>query len=115
MELLGIGIDLVDLARIRGARHLNRVAEYILTPEEHVLMQTHQDAIQYVGSRLAVKEAVIKASPTPLSYHDIVVDKEEKRPIIRFIQREHQQLHAFVSLAHTEEYATALANVYRRA
>lgn len=112
MQLLGIGTDLIDLARFRNARNLKRVAEYILTPAELAFMQTSRDDVQYLASRFAVKEAVIKACPTHLTYHDITVRKDGKKPIAAFVRKEHAHLAAFISLAHTADYATACANVY---
>ena len=105
MTILGTGIDIVDIARIRDARFRDRVAEYILTETELHDMNTSRDAVQYLASRFAAKEAVIKASPTSLSYRDIVIAKNGNVPVAKT----DQDIRYFLSLSHTPTHAVANA------
>ena len=75
MEIRGTGIDMVDMDRLVG-RDVARMAEYICTADELRRMELSRSAEQYVASRLALKEAVIKASPERLFYHDIEIRTE---------------------------------------
>ncbi|MCX6902308.1 MAG: holo-ACP synthase, partial [Verrucomicrobia bacterium] len=64
--ILGAGIDLVELARIRksleecGERFLKR----ILRPAEISYCVSHKDPTPFVAGRFAAKEAVAKAFGT---------------------------------------------------
>lgn len=63
--ILGIGTDLVEIARIRGAleRHGTRLIDRVLGPEERDrLPDANQDA--WLAKRFATKEAVAKALGT---------------------------------------------------
>lgn len=73
MEILGIGTDIVDVERFTHARFPDRIAEYIFSGEEIEAMRKSRNKIQFLASRFAAKEAVIKAFPHPLTYHDIVI------------------------------------------
>jgi len=111
MELIGIGIDIVDLARIRAARYPQRLAEYILNEEELRDLEMSGDQNQFLASRLAAKEAVIKASPLPITYHDIIIGKRGDQPIVSLLRIETAHLRALISLSHTAEYAIGSASV----
>lgn len=105
MTILGTGIDIVELARVREARFRERVAEYILTEEEIREMHASRDAVQYLASRFAAKEAVIKASPTTLTYQDIVISKQGEKPCAQ--TRNGGTF--FLSISHSFTYAVANA------
>lgn len=62
--IVGIGIDMVDISRIRAAhaRFGRRFFERILTSAE--LRELHGDGILYAAGRFAAKEAAVKALRT---------------------------------------------------
>lgn len=109
--IAGIGIDIVRTERIRAARYFDRVAEYILLEEELTWMRESRDAIEYLASRLAVKEAVIKAFPSRLSYHDVVVEKDGLRPRARVCGPGVEKYQVHVSLSHEVDYTVACATI----
>lgn len=65
--IIGLGTDIVDLARIRAihARYGRRFLQRILTPEELAGMPAASAA--FIGSRFAAKEAAAKALGTGFS------------------------------------------------
>ncbi|MBI3627214.1 MAG: holo-ACP synthase [Candidatus Sungbacteria bacterium] len=107
----GIGVDLVELAAIRRARFPWRVAEYFLTPREYKEAQNSSDLYQFIASRFAAKEAVIKAFPADLSPKDFEIIKGGRKPEVRFIHKQHAGFRAFVSLSHSEHYVIGFAKV----
>jgi holo-[acyl-carrier protein] synthase len=67
--ILGIGIDIVEIERIRGVylRHQERFVNRILTPAEREYVLQHKDPTQRLAGRWAAKEAALKALGTGLS------------------------------------------------
>jgi holo-[acyl-carrier protein] synthase len=120
--ILGTGIDLVEVARIRhsldkfGERFLRR----ILCPEEVAYCLAHRDPAPFVAGRFAAKEAVSKAFGTgigrQLGWLDMeVCHKESGEPFLKFhggavpllAARGGRTVH--LSLSHTDQHATAIA------
>jgi phosphopantetheine--protein transferase-like protein len=111
MKTVGIGIDIVELWRIRQIRFLERFAELTFSPGECNQLQSSKDAIAFVASRFAVKEAVIKAFPHPLTSKDFEIRKEGIKPVVHFFNSEHRRYIAHVSLSHSTDYAAGYARV----
>lgn len=79
-SIVGIGVDCVEFARVRQITSLERFSEYFLGDKEIVALENSRDAAQFVASRFAAKEAVIKAFPGCLSPHDFEIVMMEKKP-----------------------------------
>lgn len=64
--ILGLGTDLVAVARVRAAlrRHGERFSERILTPDEQDVCARRSDPPLCVAARFAAKEAAAKALGT---------------------------------------------------
>jgi holo-[acyl-carrier protein] synthase len=62
MPIIGHGIDLVELDRIRGVldRHEERFLERILTPDERASAGRFSNPVPFVAGRFAAKEAILK-------------------------------------------------------
>jgi len=120
--ILGVGIDLVELARIRqsilrfGDRFLNR----ILLPGEIQYCSSHSDPAPSVAARFAAKEAISKAFGTGIGVELGWLDMEVGRlpsgaPHAILHGRGLQLMRAknvgriLLSLSHTREHATAVA------
>jgi len=111
----GIGIDIVEMKRVRNIRFLHRFAEYFLTPDELITFAASADPIGFIASRFAAKEAVIKAFPGFLRPHDFEIIKEGVKPVVRFLSPAHESKYrALVSLAHSTDYAAGYAMVIAR-
>ena len=124
MNLFGIGIDVVETARVQssidefGERFLNR----IFTEAEQEYCNKHQRSVLHYAARFAAKEAVSKALGTGIgkdvSFTDIeVVKKPSGEPNIElngnaalFAKKNGIEL-IKISLTHAEHYAAANAVV----
>jgi len=71
--ILGLGIDVVELDRIEEAMKNPRFAQRILTEKERL---TPMPAMRLAG-RWAAKEAIAKAIPIKLSWHDVEIANDE--------------------------------------
>jgi holo-[acyl-carrier-protein] synthase len=113
-ELIGVGVDIVEISRIGQIRFLDRFAEYFLTGSELKIFRDSSDPLQFIASRFAVKEAVIKACPEKLKPHEFEIAKDGKRPAVRFLSDKGVRYKVLISLAHSTEYAAGYAAVYPR-
>lgn len=66
MAILGLGTDIVEIARIEGviARSGDRLARRVLSENEWAIWETHQQPVRFLAKRFAVKEAASKAMGT---------------------------------------------------
>jgi holo-[acyl-carrier protein] synthase len=123
MSTLGVGVDLVEVARVRrmlsekGAHVFDR----LLTAGEASYCRSKADPSESVAVRLAAKEAVYKAlqgvpAARGIGWREIeVVRSEDGRPEVALaglaqrIAGERGVRHVMVSLSHTHEAAIAIA------
>lgn len=111
--IAGVGVDIVEIGEIKKARFKTRIAEYFLTKKEQRQMPKGSKFPQFLASRLALKEAVIKAFPEYLSPFDFRIEKKGKRPIVVFVSKERNKKYSvFASLTHTPQIAAAIAVVH---
>ena len=123
MSTIGVGIDLVEVARVRRmlGEKGTHVFERLLTPGEARYCLSKLDPSESVAVRLATKEAVYKALQSTatargVGWRDIEVVRDENgRPEVVLTGLAHQvatQLgvrQVMVSLSHTHEAAIAIA------
>ncbi len=66
MAILGLGTDIVEIARIEGviSRSGDRLAQRVLSSNEWQQYQAHQQPVRFLAKRFAVKEAAAKAFGT---------------------------------------------------
>lgn len=127
MELIGVGIDLVDIARVERmlTRHGHRVVERFLTAgERRYVMARHRPAM-HIAARIAAKEAAYKAlqalpGARAVSWQHLEVEREtEGRPVLKVfglakdLLARHGPLRVELSLSHSEATAGAVAVVVR--
>ena len=109
----GIGLDLVELVRIRESLVKDeRLVIRILTYNEQKAfnkLQSTKRRVEYLAGRFAAKEAFSKAVGSGiggLSFQDIeVLSNEEGAPMLSVKGYESFQL--FLSITHTNQYAAA--------
>ena len=120
--ILGVGIDIIEVARIAssyekfGERFLNR----ILLPDEIAYCLSHKQPAPFLAARFAAKEAISKAFGTgigaALGWQDMEIRRKESgEPFVvlhgkgeeLFKSRKAKQL--LVSLSHTQNYAAVTA------
>ncbi len=119
--ILGIGIDLVEIARIRASHEKfgERFLQRILRPGEIAYCLAHQDPAPHLAARFAAKEAISKAFGTgmghELGWQDMEIGRRESgEPFVLlhgdgknlFQQRGGRKLH--LTLSHTQHLATAM-------
>jgi holo-[acyl-carrier protein] synthase len=126
--IVGIGIDLVNLERLRGVldRYGPRFVARVLTADERAYCERHRDPTPQVAARFAAKEAVLKALGTGLArgirWRDIEVRHGERTaPRIHLRGRAAEEAAArgvggiHVSLSHDRGAAVAMVVLERAA
>jgi holo-[acyl-carrier protein] synthase len=124
--ILGIGIDLVEVERIRLSheRFGDRFLQRILLPGEIEYCLSHRCPAPHLAARFAAKEAVSKAFGTgigrELGWHDIEVQRLDSGQPIICLHRQGDELlrqrgatHLHLSVSHTSQHATAIAILER--
>jgi holo-[acyl-carrier protein] synthase len=122
MRVFGIGIDVVEVARIASAieRHGEPFLARIFTPAERAYCESRKQSAMHYAARFAAKEAVSKALGTGIGgdagLHDLeVVHNARGAPEIRLsgaaeaFARQHGITGIRISLTHAREYAAANA------
>lgn len=116
--IIGLGIDLVEIARMKAllARWDQRFLAKIFTPEEIAACEARVHRAASYAARFAAKEACAKALGTgwdrDFAWKDFSVSNEANgRPLPVLSPRLQARLagvNIHLSLSHTEHYATAL-------
>jgi holo-[acyl-carrier protein] synthase len=106
--IIGVGIDVVQVSRIRKAMQNSRFLERILTPDEMKLELTPLR----VASRWAAKEAIYKAIGGGVHWQDMsILNDVSRAPRIVWTGdsplQEGQKVH--LSLSHEQSVAVAVA------
>jgi len=110
--IVGLGIDLVEVARIEIAMRNPRFIERVLTPSEREFCLTPAQ----VAGRWAAKEAIYKAVGLRVTWQQIeVLPDEIGAPRATLDSRDFDpgRLRLRVSITHERNYATAIAIVER--
>ena len=112
--IAGIGVDIIEIARIAKAVKNPHFNERVYTPEE--LTETHQASHRLAGF-FAAKEALLKAMGTGLAGFNwlemAVLHDSQGAPYfqvngkIRDFLRQHQIARVHLSISHCREYAVA--------
>lgn len=118
--IVGIGVDIVDIARMRGAleRQGDRLIRRLFTVAEQEYCRQHRDPAPYFAARFAAKEALFKALGTGwaqgITWLDAEVCREDSgAPRLVLCGRAaevSQSLGArsiFISLSHARDNAVA--------
>ena len=110
--IVGLGIDIIEIERIREAMKNPRFLERVLTPAEREFCTTPQR----VAGRWAAKEAVAKAVGLDLSWQDVeILPDEVGQPCARIASRhlDPSRLKLKVSISHERNNAVAVAILER--
>ena len=123
MSAVGVGVDLVEVARARSmlADKGAHVFDRLLTPSEAEYCRSRPDPAEHVAVRLAAKEAVYKAlqgseAARGIGWRDIeVIRASDGRPDVALTglaasrAQELRVKRVLLSLSHTHEAAIAVA------
>jgi holo-[acyl-carrier protein] synthase len=125
VNVLGVGVDLVDLERVARmlANQGDRARRRFFTDDEQAYLATRPEAAGHAAARIAAKEAVYKALQSlpgarGVGWREIEVTRDgDGRPAIRLhglaarLSAEHGGLIIQVSLTHSATAAGAVAVV----
>lgn len=107
------GIDVIELKRFYDLTNFERVAELVLSPKEIQLMLKSRDKHQFLASRFALKEAVIKALPQNANMSDLEVMGVNSRPEVLLTNPLFKSYSVAASLSHSESIVAATAVVFK--
>jgi len=118
--ILGVGIDIVEIRRIKSAIESNeRFLEKIFTSTELEYLKSRNLRPEYVAGRFAAKEAVAKALGTGFrgfDFKDIEIDRTTLgKPIVilkgkaKLIAKKEGKYNIHLSISHGEDSAVAYA------
>ena len=120
--ILGIGIDIIEVARIQASyeRFGERFIHRILHPNEIAYCLSHRVPGPFLAARFAAKEAISKAFGTgigaQLSWQDMEVGRKESGEPFVILHEKGQALlktrdarAVLISLSHTQSHAVAVA------
>jgi holo-[acyl-carrier protein] synthase len=115
MAIVGIGVDVVDLARFeRVLQRTPAIADRLFTSNEQTSARGHVLATQSLAGRFAVKEAVAKAlgAPAGMRFHDCQVSNGGRPTItlsgtVAAAARQQGVAHWHVSISHDGPVAVA--------
>ncbi len=121
MVIYGIGIDIVEIERMRGVveRWGDKFLERVFTHEELVYCQSRTDPIPHLAARFAAKESVVKAlmnskaNITSLYEIEIAKDSLSGAPYVKLsgatetFAKNHTITSILISISHTATYAVS--------
>ncbi len=120
--ILGIGIDIIEVARIQASheRFGERFLKRILHPKEISYCLGYKMPAPFLAARFAAKEAISKAFGTgigsQLGWQDMEVDHRDSGEPFVILHGNGQKLMeargaraVLISLSHTQTYAAAVA------
>jgi len=118
--ILGIGVDIAEIARIKRLLDRKGFAEKVFTPSELAFSENHSAPEISLAGRFAAKEAVMKALGTGwakgVAWQDITITHDESgKPSVelagkaRRVAAELGAVRILVSISHTGDYAVAQA------
>lgn len=120
MAIVGIGNDLVEVARIEQVliRNPERFAARVLTKSELAQFHQHKQPARFLAKRFAAKEAAAKAIGTGIAagvtFHDFEISNDAAgRPLLTLhgvakdFAAERKVSHCWLSLSDERHYALA--------
>jgi len=115
MTLIGIGVDLIEVKRIRRLGKNKRFLPKVFSKEEIRYCQSRKNKWQHFAVRFAAKEAVWKAlNRSGVRWRDISVERQESgRPEVKLQHKKFGAVTVLLSLSHTEKYAAASAVAFQ--
>jgi holo-[acyl-carrier protein] synthase len=117
MKILGTGIDIIEVKRIKRTLNGNKgFARRVFTPGEIAYCESKANKYQHYAVRFAAKEAILKALGSKgIALKDISISNlgTGKPSAVLGGKLKKIQQNIVVSLSHCQEYAVAQAIYYR--
>ena len=124
--LLGLGCDIIEVARIKGVleRQGDRFLDRVFTEEERAYCFSQAHPHKHLAARFAAKEAVSKAFTTgigaELGWRSVsVYHGPRNQPLVRLdekglaLLKDAGATHVMLTLSHTDTVAMAVAALVR--
>jgi len=124
--IAGVGIDIVELARIRRVleRQGDRFLRRDFTPAEQEYCRKHRDAAPYFAARFAAKEALFKALGTGwaegATWLNVEIQRKDSGAPMLVLSGRTQEISVrlgvqavHVSMSHSEQSAVAIVVLER--
>ena len=110
IPILGLGTDLVEIARFRNLEQSSLFFNRVFTESEQEYCRGFSDPAPHFASTFAGKEAALKALPrgSLQSLRSIEIVRDEQGAPSVLLPSE-LSISVLVSLSHTKEYAVAVA------
>lgn len=112
-EIVGIGIDITEVTRLRKAveKWGESFSNRIFTEAELKIAGTKVNKYQHLAGRFAAKEAVFKAAgDAKLGFKDMeILNQPDGKPYCRFLNGKAGRIRVDVSISHVKTYAVANA------
>ena len=109
--IIGVGIDLIEVGRVRRAIERNeRFTDRVFTEIEVRYSQGKKSRFEHLAGRFAVKEAFFKALGRRVAWTDVETQNlpsGQPRLVIRSSE-DFGFTRSHVTISHTAEYATAV-------
>lgn len=110
--IIGIGIDTVEINRIKDSMKIPNFLESTFTV--HEMRNCHGDEASYYATRFACKEAVFKAVGVPKDWRKIeILNDEDGKPYVS-LRAEYEELYIHVSITIEAGLATSFCVAEKR-
>lgn len=109
MEIIGVGVDLVEVVRVERAirKWGERFLKHVFTPVEIAYCTEHVNNGVHFSARFAAKEAIRKAVGKSIKWTDVEIKNEGNgKPVMR-LERSNSEWQIFLSMSHAGGYAIA--------
>jgi len=118
MIIIGCGVDIIEVRRIREAvkKWGEDFLERIFTQREIQIAKDKPSIYEHLAGRFAAKEAISKAFGTKdITFKDIeIVNREDGRPDCIFLRGKEKKLEIHISISHIKNYAVATAIIAKK-
>lgn len=94
----GIGTDIVEHERV----NLN-ISRLVLSSEELIAFNQAKNQIEFLASRFAAKEAIVKATNKQYLFKDIILSNTESGKLVCNLEGIH------ITISHEQKYSIAFA------
>ena len=118
MKLIGMGVDITEVRRLRQAveKWGQDFLQRIFTAQELKNAKNKSSFYQHLAGRFAAKEAVFKAlGDKNLGWQDVqILNDEEGKPYCFLFNQKGKKLEAHISISHVKTYAVASAVIIQK-
>ena len=114
MQIIGVGVDLVEVVRVEKAirRWGDHFLKHVFTPAEIAYCRKRANEGIHLSARFAAKEAVRKAVGRNTKWTDVEITNEgDGKPVVRLAESD-SRWQIFLSMSHTGEHAIAYVIIW---